>query len=117
MSKAVAPEDIHSVAAPYGNTPFLLHSSDGSVRINHVVAETTASSTVIMVRGFGRGLANRLSADLSLSLLWPSLVDGGLSLIADGSGTLDQDDQEQLVFTVSGAVLHRPAPVDGPTQC
>ena len=117
MSKAVAPEDIHSAAANYQNTPFLLHASSGSVRANHVVADTDESSTVIAIRGFGRGLASRLSNDLALSLLWPAQEEGQLSLIADGTGVLSQDDADVLLFTVTGAVLHRPAPVDGPTQC
>lgn len=113
----MAPEDIHSTAAPYGNTPFLLHTSNGSVRVNHVVVEAADSSNMFAVRGFGRGLHSRLSADLALSLLWPSVADDGLSLIADGSGVVDNSDEDVLIFTVSGAVLHRPAPVDGPTQC
>lgn len=117
MSKVVAPEDLHSVALPYGTSPFLLHSSNGSVRINHVSVESSEASTEVIVRGFGRGLASRLTPELALSLLWPSTTTDGLSLIADGTGAIDENDPEALTFTVSKAVLHRPAPVDGSPAC
>lgn len=117
MSKVVAPEDLHSVALPYGTSPFLLHSSNGSVRINHVSVESSEASAEVIVQGFGRGLASRLTPELALSLLWPSTTTDGLSLIADGTGAIDENDPEALTFTVSKAVLHRPAPVDGSPAC
>lgn len=117
MSKQVDPSNIHTEAAPYGNTPFLLHAHNGSVRVNHVVADAADTPATFTVRGFGRGLQRRLSDELDLSLLWPSPQPDGLSLIADGNCALDPNNPDLLVFTVSGAVLHRPAPVNGPTQC
>lgn len=118
MSHQVAPENLADTAEPYGLTPFLLYAgNDGSARINHVVVESidsTSSRTVVRCRGFGRGLVRRVDADAPLSLLWPATTAGTFSLIADGAGTVEAD---VLSIEISGAVLHRPAPVDGADSC
>ena len=116
MSQRVEPQNLHEAAASYGNTPFLLYcGSDGSARVNHVVVELTTEPPSATVTGFGRGVPRAVEAGSALSLLWPSLEPGGFSLIADGTGSFD--DEDTLVIAVSGAVLHRPAPVDGRRAC
>lgn len=113
MSHAVSPDDLRAAAIAYGNTPFLLYSSRGSARVNHVAVELAAGSDQVVVRGFGRGVAKVLTPELSLSLLWPPHEADGFSLIADGTGVLRAEgsgDDGVLVLTISGAVLHRPAP-------
>ncbi len=115
MSHAVAPEDLAVTSAPYGQTPFLLYSAaDGSARVNHVVALVESNPARVIISGFGRGVAGRIANGATLSLLWPSREPAGFSLIADGTGEIDGD---QLILAVTGAVLHRPAPVDGNATC
>lgn len=115
MSHAVDPKDLAQVAAPYGITPFLLYSSsDGSARVNHVVAEVDERD--VRVQGFGRGVVRRVDEGAILSLLWPAIGDETFSLIADGHGAV-ADDGETLVISITAAVLHRPAPVDGNAAC
>jgi hypothetical protein len=117
MSHAVEPHDLKSVAAEYGNTPFLLYSSgDGSARVNHVVVSVESAPPVVRVEGFGRGVARRVEEGAALSLLWPARSAETFSLIADGSGSIDQDGAV-LSIAISGAVLHRPAPIDGASSC
>jgi hypothetical protein len=117
MSQTVEPHDLQSVAAEYGNTPFLLYSSgDGSARVNHVVVSVESAPPVVRVEGFGRGVARRVEEGAALSLLWPAPDAETFSLIADGSGSID-DDGAVLSIAISGAVLHRPAPLDGASSC
>lgn len=119
MSHAVSPEELHATARPYGDTPFLLYvGGNGTVRVNHVSTTFAGNSGQVLVTGFGRGVATALAPDLTLSLLWQPHAENGFSLIADGTGTIEQvDGTETLVLTVSGAVLHRPAPSDGEGSC
>lgn len=123
MSHTVTPAELFETARPYGDTPFLLYvGSSGNARVNHVVAHLSDGSDRVVVTGFGRGVPNMLSVDTTLSLLWPPHSVGGLSLIADGTGVMEQADDgdeetEHLVLTITGAVLHRPAPVDGSSTC
>jgi hypothetical protein len=115
MSHAVEPHDLAETAAPYGTTPFLLYSaSDGSARVNHVVAHV--DGLTVRVIGFGRGVVGRVEDGAALSLLWPGTQDEAFSLIADGQGSVT-DDGETLVISITAAVLHRPAPVDGNAAC
>lgn len=121
MSHVVSPADLASTATPYGGTPFLLYAGDdGSARVNHVVATIESadssgdSTTVVRCTGFGRGVARPVDAGARLSLLWPATAPDMFSLIADGVGTIESD---VLSIVVSGAVLHRPAPVDGADRC
>lgn len=114
VSHTVALADLERAAQPYGPTPFLVYAgSSGSARVNHVVVESISSSedrATIRCRGFGRGVAERVEASAPLSLLWPAVRPGDFSLIADGMGSVDED---TLVIEITGAVLHRPAPIDG----
>ena len=117
MSHAVAPEDLQATAEPYGHAPFLLYvGSNGTVRANHVAVTFGESSGQVLVGGFGRGVANSLTSDGVLSLLWPPHPDAEFSLIADGTGTIDSSgDEDRLALTITNAVLHRPAPSEGPS--
>ena len=122
MSHAVEPRDLKSVAAEYGNTPYLLYSAgDGSarvnhVRVNHVIAGDESVPPVVRVEGFGRGVASRVEEGAALSLLWPASNAETFSLIADGSGSIDEGGAV-LSIAITGAVLHRPAPIDGASSC
>lgn len=116
MSHKVDPSELAVAAAPYGETPFLLYSAaDGSARVNHVVANVAQGEPRASISGFGRGVVSRLSDGAALSLLWPS-PDNGFSLIADGIGSLDEN-ETTIVLEITAAVLHRPAPVDGDARC
>jgi len=118
MSHAVEPSDLAKTVENYGSTPYLLYSNDaGQARVNHVVVQEIARERVT-ITGFGRGITARISADegLPLSILWPATTQGGFSLIADGTGSVDGEGA-RLTITVHAAVLHRPAPQDGSATC
>lgn len=116
MSHRVEPEDLAETVEPYGSTPFLLYSgASGSARVNHVVASVSTDPATITITGFGRGVAQRVADGAQLSVLWPAPSSEQFSLIADGTGTMVDD--ETLTIAVSGAVLHRPAPVGGSRAC
>ena len=124
MSHAVRPEDLHTIATPYGSTPFLLYvGSSGTARVNHVSVQLAEGSAHVHVTGFGRGIPSILSDDLVMSLLWPPHEDDGFSLIADGTGVLEPREPDatnsdaRLILTITNAVLHRPAPTSGPATC
>jgi hypothetical protein len=118
MSHKVEPANLAEVADGFGSTPFLLYcGAGGSARVNHVVVDTIecrADGATVRCRGFGRGVPERTAAAAPLSLLWPARASDGFSLIADGVGRIDGD---VLSVDVEGAVLHRPAPVDGAGAC
>ncbi len=118
MSHTVALADLEHTAQPYGSTPFLVYAgSSGSARVNHVVVESISSrgdQATVRCRGFGRGVAERVEASAPLSLLWPAMRPGDFSLIADGMGSVDE---RTLVIEITGAVLHRPAPIDDDAVC
>ena len=121
MSHAVDPADLSAASAAYGTTPFLLYATtDGSARVNHVVAHVEDGQPLVVVRGFGRGVQRRVEEGAALSLLWPARDGEGFSLIADGLGSIDDttdNDELTLSIHISAAVLHRPAPVDGNATC
>ena len=113
MSHAVEPNDLQRTAAPYGNSPYLLYvGTSGTARVNHVHATVISDDGGAVVRcaAYGRGVPDVAATGAQLSLLWPAHEDGGFSLIADGTGTVADD---MLELRITGAVLHRPAPVDG----
>ena len=115
----MSPAELQRTAQPYGNTPFLFYTGSNSApRVNHVVASFTDVVGQVVVSGFGRGVARTLTPDSSLSLLWPADASEEFSLIADGTGRIEQsNDTELLVLTITSSVLHRPAPVDGESSC
>lgn len=115
MSHAVPPEGLAEAAQDYAANPFLLYSStDGSARVNHVLAEVRAEPPTIVITGFGRGVIARVSNGAKLSVLWPAQDSTSFSLIADGYGRLEGD---ELIIDVESAVLHRPAPSEGTARC
>lgn len=117
MSHAVEPDGLAEAAEPYGQTPYLLYSSDhGAARANHVRAVLEMDSPVVRITGFGRSVIKAVERDAPLSLLWPSRGAGEFSLIADGMGTIL--DENNVEITITSAVLHRPAPVgEGNSTC
>lgn len=109
MSHAVEPSQLAEVAAPYGTAPYLLYSSErGEARVNHVRVQLITESPVLVITGFGRGVARALDREAPLSLLWPNPGTEQFSLIADGTGVLG--DEGKMEFRVTSAVMHRPAP-------
>lgn len=118
MSHRVDPTDLAAEATPRGDTPYLLYAGrNGTARVNHVhaIVETSDAGTVVICTGIGRGVHSHVESGGPLSLLWPATESGAFSLIADGNGVLVED---ALHLTITDAVLHRPAPVDGgPASC
>jgi hypothetical protein len=61
----------------------------------------------LIASGTGAGARANVAARPDVTLLWPPVDDGGMSLIVDGRARLDG---ELVVVTPTWAVLHRPAP-------
>ncbi len=117
MSHRVESADLPEQAANRGDTAYLLYpGASGSVRVNHVRAEAThdGDSASVQITGFGRGVPERVDAGVAMSVLWPAVDTDGFSLIVDGDTHLEDD---TLVLSVTGAVLHRPAPAPGESRC
>jgi hypothetical protein len=74
----------------------------------HVVAVTPVWDGDQMVMSVGRGTARNAAERSAISLCYPPVVDGGYSLIVDGTAAVDGE--STVRFVPSGAVLHRPAP-------
>lgn len=61
----------------------------------------------------GRSATRNIVAQPAVTLLWPAVEDGGLSLIVDGTATIvdaaTAEGAAVAVISATGAVLHRPA--------
>lgn len=74
----------------------------------HVVAVTTTlANDTLLVTDLGRRTQANLTADPSVTLVWPPANPSDYSVIVDGVGSLRDD---KLAVTPTRAVLHRPAP-------
>jgi hypothetical protein len=105
MSIAVALEELHDAASPYGDAAFLLTGSDdGRPHISHVRVAFAGDRLRIAA---GRGSRRNVAVRPLVVVLWPPHEPGGYSLIVDCDATALGDDVLEL--TPTNAVLHRPA--------
>lgn len=81
---------------------YLLTASDGLVKA--VSVRATAQSGALVVAAPGGGSLRNIGANPSVTLLFPPLEAGGMSLLVDGRAAADGAD---VRVTPSGAVLHR----------
>jgi hypothetical protein len=74
----------------------------------HVIAVTPAwHPDGIVVGALGRHSLANAAAHPAVTLVWPPAVQGGYSLIVDGTATVSGD---AVTVSPTKAVLHRPAP-------
>lgn len=84
---------------------YLLTSNDGLVKA--VSVRVVTEDGTLLVAAPGGGSIRNVGANPRVTLLFPPLVDPGMSLLVDGTGAADGDD---IRVTPASAILHRPAP-------
>lgn len=110
MSIPVAIDDLASMLENFAPGYLLSASDDG--RVKAVTVEPTCEDGVLTIRGPGRGSLANVAVNDQVTVLFPSPEPRGFTLLVDGRATTDGED---LVVTVSAAVLHRPpSHADGP---
>ena len=105
MSIPVDLADLRTKTAEYGWAYLLTVRADLRP---HIVAVTPAWDRDVLSMAVGRGSARNAAERPAISLCYPPTVDGGYSLIVDGTASSGGD--EIVRFAPTGAVLHRPAP-------
>ena len=80
---------------------YLLTTADGRVKAVSVRAEAGDGS--VRVAAPGRGSLANVGANPTVTLLFPPLESGGLTLLVDGSAVAESDD---VVVSPSSAILH-----------
>lgn len=90
--------------ADFGAGYLLTATSDG--RVKAVSAVPDLVDGVLVVAGPGRGSVANAAANPEVTLLWPPLEVGAMSLIVDGTAEVDGAD---VRVRPTGAVLHKPA--------
>lgn len=101
MSIPVALDELDRALSDVGHG-YLLTTRAGRVRV--VSALPRLVDGRLVVSGPGRGSLANVVDEPAVTLLWPPLVEGGMSLLVDGTATTEGDD---VVVVPQGAVLHR----------
>lgn len=104
MSIAVALDDLVAASEDYGWAYVITVRSDSTP---HIVAATPTWTSDGARIDAGRSTLRNAAERPSVTLCFPPLDPGGYSLIVDGSAAVV--DEAALMFTPTGAVLHRPA--------
>jgi len=94
------PEQLTHFRAGY----LLTASADG--RIKAVSVEPVLVNGALVASAPGRGSVANATANPSVTVLYPPLTSGSMSLIVDGDAEVEGDD---VRITPTGAVLHKPA--------
>lgn len=84
---------------------YLLTTRDGLVKAVSVRAAPIEGG--LRVATPGRGSIANVEGNPNLTLVFPPLVNPGMTLLVDGVGAVDGED---VLVTPTGAVLHRPVP-------
>jgi hypothetical protein len=115
MSIPVALEQLRAAIQERGGRAYVLTVSDDGR--SHAVHCPVQWEGDVLVAEVGRRSAANATARPLVSLLFPVRADGDYSLIVDGTAAVEARGNERwLVFTPTGAVLHRPAPTPDPSS-
>lgn len=104
MSIPVALDDLDRTLADFG-AGYLLTTRAGRVKV--VSARPRLTDGRFLVAAPGRGSVANVGEEPAVTLLWPPRVEGAMSLLVDGTATVDGDD---VVVRPASAVLHRSVP-------
>jgi hypothetical protein len=105
VSVAVPLDELAAEVERRGPGYLLTVGDDQRTRI--AALDIRARGGVLVATGTGPGAQANLVARPDVTLLWPPVDHGGMSLIVDGRARLDG---ELVVITPTWAVLHRTAP-------
>ncbi len=81
---------------------YLLTTREG--RVKAVSVRAVPESGTLVVATPGRGSVANVAASPEVTLLFPPLVSGGMTLLVDGTASAEGDD---VRVTPTGAVLHK----------
>jgi hypothetical protein len=101
MSILVDLADLPTTLADF-DRGYLLTSADGGVKA--VSARAQVDGDTLLVPTPGRGSVANVGANPTITLLFPPLEAGGMTLLVDGTAAAEGDD---VRVTPSGAVLHK----------
>jgi hypothetical protein len=105
MSNPVNTEELPERLAEYGNAAFVVTmGAAGAPKVVHV--PVVWDGEAIRCTPGGGTLAN-LATSSPVTLVFPAPEPGAFSMLLDGDGLADG---EVAVVTLTGGVLHRPAP-------
>jgi len=105
MSHPVDSEELPERLVEYGNAAFVVTvGGDGTPKIVHVPVVWDGEAIRCTP---GTGTLANLATPAPLTLVFPAPEPGDYSMLLDGEGVADG---EVAVITLTGAVLHRPAP-------
>jgi hypothetical protein len=106
MSIKVELPDLAAAMVPYPFAYFLTVSDDGRPHAVAVAPSWTSASDALVL-DVGKRTASNAATRTNVSLVFPPFESGGYSLIVDGDSSLDDDGNVR--FAPTTAVLHRPA--------
>lgn len=110
MSIPVDVAELARALGDFGAGYLLSTSADG--RVKAVTIEPEVVDGALLVTGPGRGSCTNVTAQPSVTALFPPLQPRGYTLLVDGTAEVVGDD---VRLTPTSAVLHRPAShADGP---
>ncbi|MBC8365004.1 MAG: pyridoxamine 5'-phosphate oxidase [Actinobacteria bacterium] len=119
MSIPVTADDLAARLEEYGGVCFLatVGTDDAGCSSTKIVHVPVAWDGEVLRCTPGRGTLANLGADIHggeggpVTLVFPGPTPGAHSMLLDGTGRADGD---VAVISVTGGVLHRPAPTDPP---
>ena len=115
MSVAVTIQQLPTAIAAQIGWCYLLTTSDLALPRILAIAPTWDTDGATLLASVSAGTAASVTARPTVTLLYPPAQPTGMSLIVDGTATIEpSDDGPALRFTPVTAVLHRPAPGAGP---
>lgn len=111
MSIPVALPELGQALQDYGFAYLLTVGQQGTPRV--LAVQPRLEGDILWIDRLGRSTAAQVQRQPAVTLSWPPRVAGGYSLIVDGTAALQG---EALAITPGHAVLHRPAPGQGPAR-
>jgi hypothetical protein len=108
MSIPVEVADLPRAVLDFGAAYLLTASADGRVKAVSVVPVLADGRFHLVAPG--RGSCANATAHPSVTLLWPPLTAGAMSLLVDGEAVVDGDD---VHVSPTSAVLHKAATPPG----
>jgi len=109
VSIRVEIEDLPGEIVARGPGYLLSSVMDSRPHAAHLNFEVAAAAGQVQLRtAAGNTARANCRQRPAVTVLWPAVDDGGYSLIVDGEARID--DEDHVVITATGAVLHRPAP-------
>jgi hypothetical protein len=107
--------DVSELADRLGEYGFAYLVTVGDDRRAHLVAVTPELvGDHLVVGGLGRHSTANAAANPDITLVWPPPVEGGYSLIVDGTASVDD---ASVHLRPTKAILHRPAVGEDGSPC